>query len=221
MNNNPLEMTVPRTGEVVPETDLNRKHKNIYPNTSTLGSLSFSQNEQSALFKLQADNLFFKLEQIEKELQHYHKLKNKWNLFKNILHYSKYPFAVILGGLDVGLIFTGVGIPIAVALAVSGAGLTLAEVISTNVLEDSLVNIKLNKYETKCKHLKQWVDRMYLFKTDVLKDGVIDEKEINQWKDMLKLYDKSLIEFKQESKNAIDLKVLKDQIDTLMKQRNQ
>jgi hypothetical protein len=123
--------------------------------------------------------------------------------------------------LDVGLIFTRVGIPIAVALAVSGAGLTLAEFIGTNVLEDSLVNIKLNKYENKCKHLKQWVDGMFLFKTDVLKDGVIDEKEINQWKDMLKLYDTSLIEFKQESKNAINLKVLKDQIDTLMKQRNQ
>ena len=33
---------------------------------------------------------------------------------------------------------------------------------------------------------------MYLFKTDVLKDGVIDEREINQWKDMLKQYDTSL-----------------------------
>ena len=89
------------------------------------------------MLKLQADNLFFKLEQIEKELKHYLKLKKKWNIFKNILHYSKYPFAVILTGLDIGLIFTGIGIPVAIA----GAGITIAEVIGTNVLEDSLVNI--------------------------------------------------------------------------------
>ena len=80
----------------------------LYPNP-----LSISQMEQSALLKLQADNLFFKLEQIEKELKHYIKLKKKWNIFKNILHYSKYPFAVILTGLDIGLIFTGIGIPVA------------------------------------------------------------------------------------------------------------
>ena len=61
---------------------------------------------------------------------------------------------------------------------------------------------------------------MYLFKTDVLKDGVIDEREISQWKDMLKQYDISLTEIKKDSKNSvIDLNKLKEQVEVLMKQR--
>ena len=73
-------------------------------------SLSQSENDKISLLKLKAKNLFIKLEQIDKELKHYNKLKYKWNIFENILHYSKYLLAVILGGLDIALIFTKIGI---------------------------------------------------------------------------------------------------------------
>ena len=76
----------------------------------------------------------------------------KWNIFKNILHYNKYPLAVILGVLDVGLKFTGIGL----SLAIVGAGLTISEVIGTNILEETFVNIKVDKYHKKSKHLKEW-----------------------------------------------------------------
>ena len=42
----------------------------IYP------SVSDSQNEQKSLIKVQSENLFNKLEQIEKEFKHYNKLKH-------------------------------------------------------------------------------------------------------------------------------------------------
>ena len=33
-----------------------------------------------------------------------------------------------------------------------------------------------------------WLDRMYLFKQDTLRDGVIDAKEIDQWRQILNEY---------------------------------
>ena len=152
-------------------------------------SVSQSENDQKGLLKLKSENLFIRLEQIEKDFKRYNKLKHRWNTFKNILHYSKYPLAVILGGLDIALIFTIIGIP----LEVVGATITIGEVIGTNILEDTYINIKVNKYNKKCKHIKEWIDKMYIFKDDVLKDNIIDNKEIQQWKQLLEEYEKETI----------------------------
>ena len=144
----------------------------LYPNP-----LSSSQIEHQQILKLQADTLFLKLTQLEDKLKHYSKLKRKWNRFKNILRYSKYPIAILFAGADIGLSFIPiVGIP----LAIISTAVTLGEVIGANVLEDSFVNVKVNTYDKKCKHITKWLDRMYLFKQDTLHDGVIDAKEIDQ-----------------------------------------
>ena len=161
-------------------------HNSLYPNP-----LSSAQIDNHTVLKLQADSLFCKLTQLEDKLKHYHKLKKRWTKFKNILRYSKYPIAVILAGVDAGLIFLPVvGIP----LAIISTAITLGEVIGANVLEDSFANIKVNNYDKKCKHISKWIDRMYLFKQDTLHDGVIDTKEINQWKQILNEYEESLKE---------------------------
>ena len=74
-------------------------------------------------------------------MKHYQKLKNKWYRFTNILRYSKYPIAILFAGTDVGLTFIPiVGIP----LAIISTAVTLGEVIGTNVLEDSFVNVTVN-----------------------------------------------------------------------------
>ena len=110
-------------------------------------------------------------------MKHYSKLKRKWNRFKNILRYSKYPIAILFAGADIELSFIPiVGIP----LAIISTAVTLGEVIGANVLEHSFVNVKVNTYDKKCKHITKWLDRMYLFKQDTLRDGVIDAKEIEQ-----------------------------------------
>ena len=137
---------------------------------------------------------------------------------KNILHYSKYLLALILGGLDVALIFTGVGIP----LAIIGAGITVGEVVGTNGFEDRIVNVKIDKYNKKCKHIKEWIDKMYIFKIEALKDNVIDVKEIQQWKHLLIEYEQSLTKI-QGSKNdpKIDLNKIQEQINILIQQKHQ
>ena len=118
-------------------------------------------------------------------------MKKKWNIFKNILWYSKYPIAILFAGADVGLAFiTIVGIP----LAIISTAVTLGEVIGANILEDSFVNIKVNTYNKKCKHITKWLDRMYFFKQDALRDAFIDVKETEQWKQIINEYEESLKE---------------------------
>ena len=91
-------------------------------------------------------------------MKHYYKLKNKWNRFKNILQYSKYFSAVIFAGIDAGLIFLPV---IEILLAIISTAVTIGEVIGVNVIENSYVNVKVNTYDKKCKHISMWLVRMY------------------------------------------------------------
>ena len=77
-------------------------------------------------------------------MKHYSKLKRKWNRFKNILQYNKYPIAILFECADIGLSFIPIiGIP----LATICTAVTLGEVISANVLKDSFVNVKVNTYD--------------------------------------------------------------------------
>ena len=149
-------------------------------------------------------------------MKHYSKLKRKWNRFKNILRYSKYPFAILFAGADIGLSFIPiVGIPLSIITAV-----TLGEVIGANVLDDSFVNVKVNTYDKKCKHITKWLDRMYLFKQDTLRDGDIDVKEIDQWKQILNEYVESLIEITTpKNEEKIDLKKIQEQINLILQQK--
>ena len=85
-----------RGSEILPSdeqrtTSLNQDHRSLYPNP-----LSVGQTDHQQILKLQADTLFLKLTQLKDKLKHDNKLKKKWNRFKNILRYSKYPIAILL-----------------------------------------------------------------------------------------------------------------------------
>ena len=187
-----------------------QRTSSLYPNP-----LSVGQTDHQQILKLQADTLFLKLTQLEDKLKHYNKLKKKWNRFKNILRYSKYPIAILFAGADVGLAFIPiVGIP----LAIISTTVTLGEVIGANILEDSFVNVKVNTYDKKCTHITKWLDRMYLFKQDTLRDGVIDAKEIDQWRQILNEYEESLKEITSpKNEEKIDIKKIQEQINLLIK----
>ena len=97
----------------------------LYPNP-----LSGVQINHQTILKLQAETLFLKLSQLEDKLKHYSNLNKKWNRFKNIQRYTKYPIAILFAGADIGLAFIPiVGIP----LAIISTAVTLGEVIGANV----------------------------------------------------------------------------------------
>ena len=63
---------------------------------------------------------------------------------------------------------------------------------------------------------------MYLFKQDTLHDGVIDAKEIEQWKQILNEYEESLKEITTpKNEEKIDLKKIQEQISLLLQQKKQ
>ena len=69
-------------------------------------------------------------------------------------------------------------------------------------------------------NITKWLDRMYLFKQDTLRDGVIDTKEIEQWKQILNEYEESLEEITTpKNEEKIDLKKIQEQINLLLQQK--
>ena len=69
-------------------------------------------------------------------------------------------------------------------LAIISITIKLSEVIGANILEGSFVNVKVNNYKTNCKHISTWINRMYLYKKDTLREKVTDSKQINQYKNI-------------------------------------
>ena len=62
---------------------------------------------------------------------------------------------------------------------------------------------------------------MYLFKQDTLPDGVIDAKEIYQWRQILNEYEESLKEITiPKNEEKIYLKKIQEQINLLLQQKN-
>ena len=62
-----------------------------------------------------------------------------------------------------------------------------------------------------CKHITKWLDINYLFKQDTLRDGVIDAKEIDQFKEILNEYEESLKEITSpKNEEKINLKKFKN-----------
>ena len=63
---------------------------------------------------------------------------------------------------------------------------------------------------------------MYLFKQDTLRDGVIDAKEIDQWRQILNKYEESLKEITTlTNEENIDLKKIQEQINLLINKKKQ
>ena len=104
----------------------------IYPNPSL-----------KEIQKIRLDNLLFKEKMLEDKLKHYKKIKRKWIILKNILHYSKYPISGIFIVGDLILIL----FPPTLIFAIGSISLTVGEIVCSNILEDSLLKIKVNKYK--------------------------------------------------------------------------
>ena len=70
------------------------------------------------------------------------------------------------------------------------------------------------------KHISKWIDRMYLFKQDTLRDGVIDANKIDQWKQIVNEYEESLKKITTpKNEEMIDLKNIEEQINLLLLQQ--
>jgi hypothetical protein len=155
----------------------------------TLSQSITATDNTAALLRLQTENLFARYQTLQKELTHYAKLKRRWNLLNNILHFGRIPVTCGLGLADVALFITGIGAP----LAVAGAAVTFGELVGSIAFE-TFVGIKVKKYNSRIKFIQSWLDKMYLFKCDALMDGRIDSREVCQWRALLEEYDRGPVD---------------------------
>ena len=186
--------------------------ENIYP-----------QITSAELNKEKMKNLMMFHDSLVKQMKHYQKLKCRWNVVKNVMHYSKYPIGVAMIGGDVALTFTGVGIPVAIA----GGVITAVELVGSNIVEDTLMKRKVQKYRQKTLFFKEWIDKMHVFVTDATRDGIIDDKEIEQWKRLVEEHNTALTNLTkthEPSKNSeyqevMTLEQLQKQITSMLSQK--
>ena len=163
--------------------------------------------------KIRLDNLLFKEKMLEDKLKHYKKIKRKWIILKNILHYSKYPISGILIVGDLILIL----FPPTLIFAIGSISLTVSEIVCTNILEDSLLKIKVNKYKKKCIDIQSLIDKLYVFKNKALKDGIISDLELDEFDNLLKDENKNDVEDKLPE---ISLKTLNEKMNLLMMEKS-
>ena len=161
--------------------------ENIYP-----------QITSAELNKEKMKNLMMFHDSLVTQMKHYRKLKCRWNVVKNVMHYSKYPVGIAMIGGDVALAITGVGIPVAIA----GGVITAIELVGSNIVEDTLMKRKVQKYSQKTLFFKEWIDKMHVFVTDATRDGIIDDREIDQWKALKAEYDTALISLTKTHDNS-------------------
>ena len=71
-----------------------------------------------------------------------------------------------------------------------------------SLFEDMVANTKVNKYTKKIEFLDYHINSMHIFKVDALRDGIIDEKELQLWKRLIDEYEASLKELKKDLKKS-------------------
>lgn len=63
-------------------------------------------------------------------------------------------------------------------IAIASLGLTLVELVESNLVEDSKMREKVYKYAAKFAHIKELIDKMYVFIEKELHDKILDKKNI-------------------------------------------
>jgi len=143
--------------------------------------------------KLQVQHMLAEIEGIKRSLKHYNKLRKRFNLSKNICKYIGLGVFVTVEVAGVGLLIVATGgtaVPLVLPAILCGAGLA-----------SPLIDLALCKYFSqrkhlyteKCKHIQSTLDRLYIFMKDAMSDSVIDEKEINKFREIITEYNTTQI----------------------------
>ena len=157
--------------------------------------------------KQKVENLKLKESMIKEKYIHYKKLEKRWNIAKNACQVSGYILGSILETASIGLMLTGVGIPLALPLALGSVG--IAELSVTPLVSYGIINSKRLKYHLLTTYIKTFLDKMSVFKDEIEKDGKLDDKEISMWENLIKEYDTNL--------KKVPKKLKKEEIEDIVK----
>ena len=179
-------------------------NENIYPNVSSPNILSEAETQKLFDAKLHEDRIKHmnsEYDTLKRDLKHYIKLKKKWNNvdlgFKvtglvviSITGIS----AAICGTLAGPLIvpFTAPAVPIVLGVLSSGESLLLSGLVM------GLTKRKIKKFNSKCKLIQSYLDKLYYYIEHSKQDHIITLNEIQG-------FDNLMNEYKDQINNINDL----------------
>ena len=135
--------------------------------------------EDDVIDKLSKEHVKAILKQINNmkdKMKHYQKLEHRYVILERSLRSFGYISGISLEVIAIALQFTLIGLPIGILTGTSGVALPLLTEIIIKLL-----NLKRQKYLKKISHIKETLDRLYLFITEAKEDKIISLEEIKRF----------------------------------------
>jgi hypothetical protein len=155
---------------------------NLYPSTDNFHP---SADKDNLLNKSRINEMINKRQELERQLQHYIKIKKRWSN-------ADLSFKIIGGllaaiGTTAGTVVGVIGaIPIAIPIIVGS--LTAGETIITSGLVLGLTSRKTSRYREKIKIIQSYVDRMFVYIEKARQDSIITIEELEGFRKLMEEY---------------------------------
>ena len=189
----------------------------VYPNVEYASASDECANVLNREKILEMNN---KLEDLNKILFHYVKLKKRWNKINNIVKITGLSLAgttIVLGGF----ISSGIVLPLSiVAVSASSittssmivgsmlAGLSAADLLISKITTSAFTSKKKKYYENKVLIIKSYIDKCYIYVEKSRNDNVITIEEIEGFRKLVHDLDKEL----SIGKSNVDMKTLVNEV---------
>ena len=167
----------------------------IYPSAPPI-----ELNEEDVLDALSKEHekaILKEINNMQLSIEHYKKLEHRYLIMERTLRSIGYVGVISLEIIAIGLQFTVIGLPISLLTGASGLAIPLLTEIILKLL-----NLKRQKYLKKISHIKEYLDRLYLFIQEAKEDKIISLEEITRFARIIEEFNIDL--------NAIDRKAQPD-----------
>jgi DNA-binding PucR family transcriptional regulator len=163
----------------------------IYPQILT--SEKLEELTDNKLSKSRASEIKAKVNELQKDLARYKKLRKKWKRFSKILHGIGVGVGVVIGGTAAGLAIAateGILIPASfpIALAIGGA----VETAISESVAIGLIKKKKHKFTEKINIVSLFMNKMYLFYHHALEDKKISIDELEEFHKLVNEYESEI-----------------------------
>ena len=184
----------------------------IYPVIKTEQELKDMINKN--LNTQRAQKIIDKINQLQKQLEHYKKIGNKWKTAGKVVRVINLSItcliAVALGVLAI-VVTEGVAIP-PMTMALLGGYST----IETTILEGMNIGVikkKESKYDKKCAVIQDYVNKMHYYFEKARQDGVITLEELEGFDSLVNHFEGKISNKNVEIDEKFDLMTLKKEAE--------
>ena len=166
---------------------------NIYPPFDEI-----EKDAKNMTNKLECKHMLDQIKNMKDRLQHYQKLENRYRNIKIGTRISLHFIGLALEGTGIGLAFISIGASIPIGIAFGG----LVDQIGVEIL-CKLIDIKVKKYQEKCRIIQKYIDELYLFIKRANADNVISTEEITEYQNILNEYGKEINKIQEDHNKEV------------------